>query len=315
MTKKFSFAILAASLFLTILIPIQSYSQSVENLAVKGNYSLNETHVQFYVELLQFVIGEKIKKSEINQIRDQAISEFNNNPQGFFNEMNQFQTVMTQLQKQTDPIQIANGRMMFISHFYKVTSSMPEQNLPSLIKIANRYVKVLHYNPQTQIALTNKDIKAVLEYINFTRKLSGYNGLSYAEKQNFKKHLPNFYAQLNPQQQAVFVVMPIFWKTMETQWNRMSPQQKQQVMAQYRSAQNNQMAVRQNQTNTNGNYQNQQSQQTQTNSPYLNQLRLQQRQQMFNMMNDINTSSHITTMNIIENIGDSGGYWTLDNNY
>ena len=38
---------------------------------------------------------------------------------------------------------------------------------------------------------------------------------------------------------------------------------------------------------------------------------LWQRQQMFNMMNNMSLQNHATTMNIIENIGGTGNYWEV----
>ncbi len=319
MTKKISTILPILMLFVFLGFPANSFSQQGSNLAVKGNYALTEQHVQFYVNLVQFVVGQNIKKSETREIRTQAISEFNTNPQAFFAELDQFYTFMSQLYKQTDPLKIANGRMYFISQFYKITQASQKQNLPSLIKISNRYVKVLHYNPQTQIALTNKDIEAVLNYIDFNRQLSGYAGLRYAEKRTFKQHMPKYFSQLSTQQQAVFIIMPIVWKSMEWQWSRLTPKQKQHVIAQHRTAevQNMQKNKPQYQTSNAGNYQNQQSQSSQTtsSSPYLNQLKLQQRQQMFNIMNNINQNTHMNSLNIIENMGGSGNYWEMTPNY
>ena len=302
-------------LFVFLIFPINNFSQNSKNLATKGNFSLTEDHVQFYVKLLQFVVGQKIKKSEVGEIRSQAIREFNTSPQNFFTELNQFYSYMNQLYRLTDPIKIADGRMFFIGQFYKITQATPANKLPSLIKVSNRYVKVLHYNPQTQIALTNKDIQAVLGYIDFTRRLSGYAGLSYAEKSNFTQHLPTYYSQLTPQHQAAFVIMPIVWKQMEWQWSRLTPQQKQQVIAQHRAT-NMQQNRSQNQGGSGGNYQNQQPPQKQrskgsSSSPYLNQLKLQQRQQLFNTMQNMNANSYMTSMNIIENMGNTGNYWEM----
>ena len=311
MTKKLSLILSLLILSLLLSFPISNFSQNsnTRNLVVKGNYALTEGHVQFYVKLLQFVVGQKIKKSEVSSLRTQAISEFNKNPQAFFTELNQFYSLMNKLYQQTDPIKIANGRMFFIGQFYKITQATPAKNLPPLIKISNRYIKVLHYNPQTQIALTDKDIKAVLEYIDFSRRLNGYAGLSYAEKRNFKQYLPNYYSQLSKQQQAAFVIMPIVWRKIQWQWKRLTPQQKQQAIAQHR-AKNMRQPTPQYQRNSGRNNQNRQPK---SSSAYLNQLKLRQRQQLFNTMQNMNNSSYVTSMNIIENMGDSGNYWTMQN--
>jgi len=318
MTKRLSILLPTIIFTLILSFPINHFSQNSNNrnLAAKGNYSLTEDHVQFYVKLLQFVVGQKIKNSEVNSIRTQALSEFNTNPQNFFAELNQFYSFMAKLYQQTDPIKIANGRMFFIGQFYKVTQATQSNKLPSLIKISNRYVKVLHYNPQTQIALTNTDIKAVLEYMDFSRQLSGYSGLSFAEKRNFKQYLPKYYSQLSQQQQAAFVIMPIVWRQMKWQWQRLTPQQKQQAIAQHRAT-NKQQPAPQYQSNSNGSYQNQRSRsKSKSSSPYMNQLKLQQKQQLFNTMQNMTNSSYTTSMNIIENMGGSGNYWSMqDKNY
>lgn len=274
------------------------FAQKEKILATNGEYKLTENNVQVYVKMLQFVIGQKIKTTETAEIRREAVKEFGEDPQKFFDELNQVESLMNNLYQLNDPIKIAEGRMIFINEFYKITNSTAANKLPSIVKISNRYVKVLHFNPQTQLALTNKDIEAVLNYIDFSRKLSGLSVLSYAEKQNFRQFLPDYYAQLPPQYQAIFPVMPIFWETIEGQWKRLTPKQQQQAIAQFK-AQNVQQNVPVYQT---------------PNNTYQNQQNMQQQQQIYQTLSNMSRSSHLTTMNILENIGDGGGYWKMSDN-
>ncbi len=320
MSKKFSILTPVLIFILLLSLSADSFAQKNSNLATKGSYTLTEDNVQFYVNLVQFVVGQKIKKSEQGEIRTQAINEFNKNPQAFFTELNQFNTLMNQLYQLTDPIKIAQGRMYFVTQFYKVTQMTPKQNLPSLIKIVNRYVKVLHYNPQTQLILTNKDIDAFLNYLDFSRQLGGMPAMNYVEKRNFKQYLPAYYAQMPAQYQAMFPLMPIVWKNIEGQWKRLTYTQKQQVIAQFRAR----LQQQQQQQQTQPQYQNypnkntySQNSNNRNSSKTLAQKRreFQAQQQLFKTMTNINNMSHVTTMNIIENIGGTGNYWTLGDNY
>jgi hypothetical protein len=308
-------------LILLVLVgfPLKSPAQNNNGqLAAKDGYTLNEANVQFYVNLVQFVVSEKIKKSEAGEIRAQAIGEFNRNPKNFFTELNQFYSFMSQLYQLSDPVKIAQGRMYFVTHFYKVTRMTPKQNLPALIKIVNRYVRVLHYNPQTQMILTNKDIDAFLNYLDFSRQLGGLPAMNYLEKRNFKQSLPNYYSQMPVQQQAMFPLMPVVWQNIEGQWKRLTPQQKQQVIANFRvqMSQQQQQQTRPQYQNYPNNNTYPQTSPNQNGPKTLAQKRseFQARQQLFQTMSNMNNMSHVTTMNIIENMGNTGNYWTLQDN-
>ncbi|MEZ5306712.1 MAG: hypothetical protein R2684_06140 [Pyrinomonadaceae bacterium] len=286
-------------ILLSILLPASIVAQR-SVLATSGGKQLKEDHVQVYVNLLQFIIGQKIKAAEATQIRNESIREFNEDPKKYLDEVGQWEGVLNRLRQTTDPVQIADGRMMFVREFYKFTQNTPANDLPATIKIFNRYVQVLHYDTKTQLVLTNKDIDAVLSYIDFSRQMAGMTRLGAVEKKNFKTYLPQYYAQLPAQYQAAFALMPIVWEVIDGQWKRLTPAQRKQATAQFQ-AQNVQQQVPQ--------YQ----QQTPTGA-YQNQQQMQQQAQMYQTLSNMSRSSHMTTMNILENIGDGGGYWKMSDN-
>lgn len=300
-------------LFLILcFLPTAAMSQNQNVLAVNNGVQLTIADVDVYVKVVQFVIGEKLKPTEVVEIQNEAIREFNQDPKKYLEDIKQVGQMMNQIYKLTDPIKIAEGRLMFLGEFHKIAQSTPQKDWSSVLKIQNRYLKVLQYNAQNGLLLTNKDVDAFLNFIDFTRKLNSEALLTSAVKNEFRASLIENYLELSTEQQALFVVMPIIWQVVDGQWKKLSPQQQKQVIAQFKS-QNNQGASQNNVAT------NQTSTPKTTNSGNKGNLTAQQKllrkRMMYQMMSNMSRSRHLTTMNIIENIGGTGNYWTLSNNY
>ena len=288
--------------FMVLISNINAAAQRGDQvLASAGGNTLKESHVQVYVKMLEFIIGGKIKPAEVAEIRAESVREFKKDQASFFENVNQTDTLMNQVYQLTEPIQIAEGRMLFIGEFHKIAQTTSPNELSSVIKIANRYVKVLHYDPATSLLLTNKDIEAVLNYIDFTRKLHGMAALTAAEKTNFRTAVPDFYAELSNEHKAVFPVMPILWEIIDKEWKRMTPKQRDEAVAQ--------MGIQKAQKPTPPAV----AEPPAPRNRKLTQAQQLNRRMMYRTMSNMMLQNHATTMNAISNIGGSSDYWSVRN--
>jgi hypothetical protein len=101
----------------------------------------------------------------------------------------------------------------------------------------------------------------------------------------------------------------VFEVFLQSNWNRLSPAQKQQYKSAYYSqiGQNTQSYQTYNQTYNSGSGYKSSSKK----SPADQMREYQARQHMFRMMNEMNMNTHATSLNIIENIGGTGNYWSV----
>lgn len=309
--QNFQKQLLILAIFL--VFPAGIFAQhNNQTLATKDGYKLMTADVDVYVKTLEFVIGQKIKPAEIQKLRAEAISGFNNNPANALNETKQVKSMIEQIYRITNPIKIAEGRILFLSELYKLAQSTPQKEWSSVLKIQNRYIKVLKYNPQTGLLLTDKDIEAFLNFIDFTRKLNGDALLSTTDKIEFRQALPEHYAELSTEQQALFALMPILWEIVGGQWNKLTQQQQKRAISQFKT-----------QTNLAGKTQSitptalptTASRQPSLNKNLTAQQKILRKRMVYQMMSNMSRSQHLTTMNILENIGGSGDYWTFKPNF
>jgi hypothetical protein len=97
----------------------------------------------------------------------------------------------------------------------------------------------------------------------------------------------------------------LLWQLMEYNWNRLDASQKQQFRSQFTG---NRSVAASGQTPA---YSSGQSQQKKSASQQM--ADYQARQNCMKMMMDMNTMTHATSLNIIENIGGTGNYWEVVN--
>ena len=269
-----------------------------------AGYQLTSADVNVYIKTLQFVIGQKIKPTEALEIKKEAIKGFNENPTKFLTEVKQTDDLMNKIYQIKDPLKIAEGRLLFLGEFYKMGQNTPRKDWSAILKIQNRYVKVLRYNAQTGLLLTSKDIDSFLNFIDFIRQLNGELPLTIAVKNEFRETLTENYAELSASQQALFAVMPIIWQIVDGQWKKLSLRQRKNVMAQYRA---------QNMPRTTASAKTSSGRSSTKNTRNRNisaQQKQLSKQTMYQMMSNISRSQHLTTMNILENMGGTGDYWT-----
>lgn len=306
--------------FLALFSNINAQTQNSEQiLASAGSSVLKGSDVNVYVKVIQFVVGEKIKPNEVIEIQNEAIRDFNQAPKKFLAEAKEVGQMMNQIYKFTDPIKIAEGRLMFLGEFYKAGLNTPENDWSSVLKIQKRYVKVLQYNPQNGLLLTNKDVEAFLNFVDFMQKLSSGSPVTATARSEFQESLIENYFELSTEQQALFVVMPIIWQVVDGQWKKLSPQQHKEVIAQFK-AQNNQSESQTGQVANSVTAPKRQAATPRSASSgnkvnLTAQQKLLRKRLMYQMMSNMSRSRHLSTMNIIENIGGTGNYWTLSPSY
>jgi hypothetical protein len=107
------------------------------------------------------------------------------------------------------------------------------------------------------------------------------------------------------EQKRLLCTASLIWQLLESNWNRMTPAQKQQYKSAYFS-QSGQKTPAYQPPQTGGSYT-----PSSAKSPAEQMREYNARQNMYRMMNEMNMNSHALSLNIIENIGGTGNYWNV----
>jgi len=163
------------------------------------------------------------------------------------------------------------------------------------------------------LLLTNKDAHGMLNYLAFNSELMGQKvHLTDAVRHSIMTDLVNQFAAMPLEQKRLLCSASLIWEMLESNWNRLNSAQKQQYKNAYYSqiAQNTQSYQTYNKTyNTDSSGSGYKSSSKKSTADMMREHRA--KQHMFQMMNEMNMNTHATSLNIIENIGGTGNYWSV----
>lgn len=270
-------------------------------LAQKDSFTLTGAHFQIGIDLPQFIIGHTVKPSEVKELKTQLIKEFNQSPKAVLNEFNSLAGSMQKIKSITDPLSIGYARQQLFTAFYKATRQMPEYQKPLMIQVINRYIKVMAYDEANNLALTNRDVDGMVKYLAFNSELRGQPiQLTPQLSQSVAQELVQKFSQMSIDQKKLLCSASLLWQLVEFNWNRLSSAQKQQYKNSFVAQ------VQPNYTPATPS-----ASSNKPKSAAESMRNWNAKQQMFKMMMDMNTQSHVTSLNIIENMGGTGDYWKV----
>jgi len=283
-----------------------------EVLAQKGGYTLTNGNFNAGLGILQFIIGQPVKPSEVQELKNKLIEEFHQAPAEVLQQLNSLGKSLQTIHSATDPVRIGLARQELFAAFYKATMNFKEADKPLMIQVMNRYIKVLAYDPANNLLLTNKDAEGMLNYLAFNSALMGQEvQLTDAVRRTIMTDLVNRFASMSLEQKQLLCSASLIWELLESNWNRLTPAQKQQYKSAYYSqiGQNSQSYQTYNQTYNPGSSGS--GSQSSTKSRYDMMREYNAKQHMFRMMNEMSMNTHALSLNIIENIGGTGNYWSV----
>ena len=188
---------------------------------------------------------------------------------------------------------------------------MVEEQKPLMIRVINRYIKVLAYDQRNNLILTNRDVDGYINYVAFNSELAGQKILvNNAVRNSVAQQLISNFVSMHLSQKQMLSSASLIWQLTEWNWKRLNQAQKNQYIMAYRK----QIAGNFRQSSQGPGYGQQQWTPPQNKSKKsLSQMRadFNAKQNMFKMMQNMNTNSHALSLNIIENIGGTGNYWKV----
>ena len=237
-------------------------------LSQNSGLQLQERDLQIYVELLQLLIGLKVSESDVDAMRVDFVNEFNANPQNSYQEVRQVETAMTQVYSLNNIEAVAMVREQLTADFHKLIQQKPEMNNYHFVKTLNRYVQILNIDYNTNLSLSNQDVDAYINYLQFQAMLTGQDyQLSQQDRMTLQVKLISEFNSYPAEQKQTLAFASFIWNIVATQWASLNSAQQQQYVAQIQS-----QMYGQNYSNVNSqttqNYWNQVSQYHSNNSGY-----------------------------------------------
>lgn len=291
---------------------------------------LLQGHVDAYIDLMEFTVGQSLSTEDKLNIRKSCEKGFSTNPQGQVADAVNVHQSMHQLYALKDITQINAGRMLFISEFYKNWNIIKDEEVG---RILLKYAPIEVFDANSGLALTRKDLDGFINFIDFMNAdIAGGSAMTMDQKQSYKDQIMSQFSLLSVEQQASICMGNMLNTMIRENWNTMNASQRAQVKQQLTQQTAYQYTPQNSGTSTyddswlegfqDGNWKPSSRLQelrakvnsgTATEADFMNYKAEMDTQNMFfNTMNNMNLQSHVTSLNIIENMGGgSGNYWEV----
>ena len=271
-------------------------------LASKNGYNYTQADFQKAVRFTEFLCDKQLTDSELAMLKESELADFNADPQTALQNLNNIEAQMQQIYNTADPLQVGMSRSIMIANIYYSIQQMSDDN--KIKQIFNNNVLVLAIDPYNGVSLTEKDVEAYFDYLTFYSGLTGQTVVYDRQTRDaYRQTVIDMFLYGDNQTKAMLAVMDTYNKYMQSAYNSLTPQQKQQFAASMTQNYNN---YEQNYSYDNSSYGN-----TSTSSPDFSKNDAATNQMYFNVMQDYMMQSHATSLNIIENMGNTGNYWEV----
>jgi len=281
--------------------------ENIKILSTVDGRQMTSDHINTGVGIIQFIIGQSIKQSEIEELTTASIEEFPLDPDEWLRQIASLKLSLQRLHTLQDPLQIGTARQMLFSEFYKATVNMKQSDIPLLIRVIYRYVKVLAWDPANSLVLTDRDAAAMIEYIEFSNQLYGINKkFTPAERQKYQTDLSTQFTQIPLEQRQFLCSASLALLVLKSNWQQFNNSQQQQFQENYVNSQTDQYDL----DKVEGYPYNGTRAEKQAALARMRRDNIAN-QNMFNMMQNMNLNTHATMLNTIENFGDTGRYWEV----
>jgi len=288
-----------------ILFSQSFYAQSGDQvLAQNGNYQYTQAHYDKALRYVEFLTGTSLQEEDKQQMLQETLQNFQQNPQAILNEVNNIDSQMQQLYQMTDVNQIARVRSALIAQIYISAQQNPQMQQSFIVRILNKYVPLLAIDTQNLLAFTYKDFEGYAKMIQLNAILTGQNFQpTQQELVQLKDYLTQQFYYMSVEQKQALCSMQLLADYTYNVYQRMTPAQRQQLQNQYAQA----YAV-QNQNNQSGFP-------AGVNTPEQQQAYMREKQRQYNgnsaamkIYYDSMMGNHATMLNVFSNY-DSNSYW------
>lgn len=207
-------------------------------LASAGGKNLTPVEMQVGYDLVELVIDERLTQTERDRLIAASVQEFSANPEEFLRQIAELRGTMEQLHAIEDPFTLGLARQALFAQFYLATKGLPQDQIPEVIKVMREHLRVVAEDPAGQLVLTDRDLRAMVEYNRFMSQIAGIEADSGISAEGMlEAQLQSGFASLPLEtKQTLAAIYPV-WQATQYSWAQMTDQQKAQVVMQLRQQQ------------------------------------------------------------------------------
>ena len=271
-------------------------------LAAQGEKTLTRSRMDSGIDLLQFIIGGKLQPAEVVELTEQTILDFRKDPEYVVQQLESIGESMRSLRSLSDPLHIGLARQELFSALYKTVSGLPESETPLFFRIMRRYIKVLASDSSGDMLLTDRDARAAVRYLAFMSELTGhYVEIDDAFTDAFIADIAQQFPSMPLEMRQFLCSAGLIWLVTEANWNSLSSEEREALAERAQEQRTRWTNAELHPSSGAG----------ERVSAADTAADLETKRLYFQTMMNMNTLSHATSLNIIENIGGTGDYWKV----
>ncbi len=250
-------------------------------LAQMGNQKILEADARLYTAAISFLVQDQLNESHYKEIETALIQDFTKDAKAALNDLAGLRQGMEYIFTLNDPMQIGIVRQRILGAVYY---SSVVQNQPNTYwNITDRFIDVIAYDPTNYLVLTKEDLNDYLDYLAFSYQLYGQE-LGKQEKEALGKRIAGEFNSYSLEDKQLLANAGLLYDFTKAQYESMSAGQQQQWQS---------------------------SMQKTAGSRDYDLDREDLDADVIQFMSEMNQMSHVSMMNVIENMGGGYDYWEL----
>lgn len=250
-------------------------------LAENGNQKILEADARLYTAAISFLVQDQLNESHYKEIEKALVADFNKDPKAAMNDLAGLRQGMEYIFTLNDPMQIGIVRQRILGSVYN--SSVVQHQPNAYWNITDRFIDVIAYDPTNFLVLTKEDLNDYLDYLAFSYQLYGQE-LGAQEKDALGKRIASEFSTYSLEDKQLLANSGLLYDFTRAQYESMSAGQQQQWQS---------------------------SMQESAGSWDYDWDREDVDADVIQFMSEMNQMSHVSMMNVIENMGGGYDYWEL----
>lgn len=233
-----------------------------------------EADLKVLISACEFFAGGPLTPQERAIVVAEANRDFTNNPSQSRQEIEALKGLGSQLSQVTDPFALIEARQLALVELYKeYAAGQATQTTTLLLQKA----QPLAFAPNPGLLLLQPDVVATVDYLDFVRQGQGHPALTAGQREQLAQQLVQNFPSLPDSSKAFVVTSQLMGRILAAQLQSMSQAQRVQAQQQIAQQQSPSMSAAD-----------------------------------YATLSALSRQQHLTTMNILENMGGSGDYWTTE---
>ncbi|KAA3634054.1 MAG: hypothetical protein DWQ02_12030 [Bacteroidetes bacterium] len=305
------------------LVKAPSLAEDNTILATANGQHYTQSYLDKTRRFVEFLLGTSLSESEKVKFKEEAIKEFNTQPTMTLQQVTEVDQQMQQLYRLSDVSKIGLVRSALLQQIDLAYQSSGETDY--LLELIQKHCRIIATDHVNMLALTEKEVDGYLQLAKFYSNLAGQEfSMDETLRNQLTSEFITTFQNGNLETRQSLCIMGTVSDYVINAYNQLSPQEQQNYIASMYQTPVYQPSAP---ASDIPDYSDpayidslwpEGVDTKEEKQAYLRkkQAEMDSNNYMFNTISNMMTQSHVTSLNIIENMGNSGNYWeTVDVKY